>query len=730
MENPRSEAFHERRQQIESYQDLDKKKSELQELAAEDDSTRPLDDNRWLYSSLAELYRDFNEPDRAIEAFEKAFRFEPRDPEVLLPYVELLVDRDYTAKAAEVLKHILIHVKNDLSQDQLSWIHQKRALHFEQQEKFERAKYAYEKAVQHAEDSSEALQGLLRIARKIGDDTEVIDIRKRIIDQHDSPEKKANLYLELGGDWQTQLNDLPRALQAYKKAHLDAPEATEPLERIVDVAQKLQRWEEATEAALERSRLANEDAEKADWLIQSAYLYKRKQWRPETALYLFRQALDLDPTRLDAFEALSAIKRDSQDFSELEALCRELIEKNQKVENPDEDMLATLYDTLAEIQQTELDQLGAALEAVEKAARYAPRSSSIRQNAVAIAEELDNLESTIQHLRNLVQLSSNKASHLGKLTGYLLDAEKDHEAAYAYHAYRSLGGEPEPSLDEMASAFMPSQIYLPTEPLASDFVDAYIRPAGYNKEFDVISEKILDALLDSMASSPEDFGLTENDKIDTSQDLLFTDLARRLSSVIGLDQTPPLWSTSKHNGISNLGLQPRALVVGKNWLNHSKEGEIAFSLGRAFFLIQKPYYLLEIYSAAELKNLFRAVIDISRDSLDPSDYPESLSETLEILDSSLDAQEREYLVERFDDRIVDTIDNSLRDWLADVETTANRVGLLMSNNLEAMENSLQREHIKLTDRSIDETLASLADYLISRQYAEIRQNLSLEEYTG
>src|SRR5690554_1896928 len=436
--------------QIESGE-IDAAIARLQRVGEEPDATRYLEDNIWLYRQLGDLCRAFDREAEALNAYERAFALDPRNLAVLEPYARLLLQEKEGGAAAEVLRALLLHHKSELDAEQLAWAYRSLGAHYEASEALEKARHAYEKALLHNAEDPRALTGLLRVVGAVGEPGDVIEVRRKLIKSLDNASARSMALVAMGDDWKQTFNDAWRALDTYEEALEEDPSNTRALESIAKVAREIGDWRRLSRAYFTLHRLAETPQEKANWLIESSTVARQELWEPEKALAGFRMALELDPTRLDAFKVVTALLVDAKDWEGLEVAYLQLIAANQELEEPDQKLLIVLWQKLGDLYLNHLERPGEALTAYTQASELFPNSYMLHEKVVELAEvNAEHADLALSHLHAMNELDPSKIETYERI-GRVLLRRKEVDAAYLYlRTYQFLGGQ----LGDKAAAFV------------------------------------------------------------------------------------------------------------------------------------------------------------------------------------------------------------------------------------------------------------------------------------
>ncbi|QDG49684.1 hypothetical protein FIV42_02690 [Persicimonas caeni] len=697
----------------------------LEEAAKHPDSSRYLDENIWMYRQLGDLHRAFDREAEAVEAYENAYEFDPRNLEVIEAYAEVLLALDKEARAAEVLRSMLVHHKQALDAAKLGWAYRKLGAHYESSDEAEKARHAYEKALQQAQDDQLALTGLLRVVGTVGEPADVIEVRRKLIKSLDNARARSMALVAMGDDWKEKFNDPWRALDTYEEALAEDPENKRALESIASVARQLGDWRRLSRAYFTLHRLAEEDQEKANWLIESSKVARQELWEPEKALAGFRKALDLDPTRLDAFKEVTSLLVDAKDWEGLEAAYLQLIAANQDLDEPDAKLLTVLWQKLGDLYINHLEREDEALMSYAQASELLPEQIELHEQVAELAEKKpEHSDLALEHLHAIRRLDPSRIDTLDRI-GRVHLRRKEIDPAFIYlRTYDFLGG----SLGDKARGFVNKlespMVKVPKRPLTMDLLKRFVFSTKMQNDVSRVFGTIKPALVQWVGESRRKYGLGRRDRVKFKEQLAFNNLYKQIGASLGYDRLPELWRKSDQRGLINGALVPEGMIVGDELLGSGREKHIAFIVGKQLFLFLAPFYLAAIRPLSDLQAFFLLAASLVQPELefDRDDHSERAFKDLRKNIKGDDLGRLQHAVGKVmaNDGNID-----LGTWLESVEDTANRVGFIYCDDLKVAQDYLQNEPQTLSLRSVDERMKALAEYAVSDRYRTLRNELNL-----
>lgn len=704
---------------------VDEAIARLQEVARQPATTRALDENIWLYRQLGDLCRAFDREGAALGAYERAYTFDPRNLHVLEPYARLLLEHGHGEEAAEVLRALLVHHKQDLDEPQLAWAYRSLGVHYEEHEELEKARHAYEKALMQRPDDPMALTGLLRVVGAVGEPADVIEVRRKLIRALDDAQARSMALIALGNDWNDTFNDAWRALDTYEEALEEAPENTRALESIARVARQIGDWRRLSRAYFTLHRLADTPQQKAHWLIESSTVARQELWEPEKALAGFQKALELDPTRLDAFKVVTSLLVDAKDWQGLEGAYLQLIAANQELEAPDAKLLTVLWQKLGDLYANHLKRDAEAMTAYDQASSLLADNIELHQKVAELAEkDAEHADIALKHLHAIHALQPERLDVYDRIGRVLLRRREVDPALLYLRAFEFLGGELDTRASQFVQRFKSPMVRIPKRPLSMDLLKRFVFSTDMDADISRVFGTIKPALVEWVGESRSKYGLRRGDRVKLQEQLAFNNIYRQIGASLGFSELPELWRKTDQPGLINGALVPEGMVVGDELLGSGVEKRIAFIVGKQLFLFLAPFYLAAIRSLSDLQTLFLLATILVKPELD-YDKDEPSRQAFKEMKRHVRHEALSRLEHAVHKILTEQGDIDLARWVESVEDSANRVGFIYCDDLDVARDYLQNEPQRISARSVDERMRSLAAYAVSERYRTLRQELNI-----
>ncbi len=697
----------------------------LEQISRFPDTTRHVPDNVWLYRTLGDMAHKTGEDDVALKAYEAAYKYDPRELPLLMPYAALLLIHDRTKDAIRVLQSVLLYHKRNLEHAELVQLYVQMGECYEHSDKPNKARISYEKALEESPGNMQALQGLLNIASLSENPGDVIEVRKRFIQSLPDAPARSNAMIALGDDFAERFNDPLRAIDMYEQALHEDENNRMSVERIAQLATQQQEWRKVSRAYFTLSRMSQAPEEEAEWLIKASLIARDQLWEPEKALGGFKKALDLDPSRLDAFKIVTSILVDTKDWEGLKQAYINLIAALKKQDPVDNNVLTVLWQKLGELYLNHLDNKREALIAFDQASQLLPQSVELHEKVAQLGEkDPDFYDNALAHLKALRILNPNNDALLDRI-GRIYLRKKEVDQAYCIFralAYRGA------VLDDKASAFVErfqKPIYkAPKQPLTQELLKRYVLHPRLDAHVSRVFDAIKEPLAEWAGQTRQKHGLGKRDRIKISEQLTFNNIYRSIGELLQYPELPQIWRKHDQNGLINGALVPDGMIVGDSLLGSGQEKQVAFIIGKQLFLFLSSFYLVAIRPTD-----LQAYYVLSKMLAFPSEFEIPLDNTLSSAYKTMQKGVSNNKLDRLRASVKNLTQNGqdadIDAWREAVEDSANRAGFIFCDDLKVCEDYLNNEAQRISKRTVQDRMNALCEFAISEEYVELRSILGI-----
>jgi tetratricopeptide (TPR) repeat protein len=697
----------------------------LEQLARWPDNTRQLDDSLWLYTALGDAARALGKPDVALKAYAQGYAIDPRALPILKPYAEVLFEQGQAERALEVLRAVLLYHKRILTPQDLVAIYHRMGTSYEALKQYDKARSSFEKALEHSPQEPAVLAGLLRISSLNAAPEEVLKIRQRMVRSIDNNRARSMALVAMGDDYVERFNDPGRALDTYEEALVEDPKNRRALERIGEVARLIQDWRRVSRAYFTLSRLAETPAEEADWLIRASQIARDELWEPEKALVGFRRAVELDPSRLDAFKTVASLLVDAKDWEGLESAYLGLLTATKAMPNPNVNVMVVLWQNLGELYRTQLNRPHDAIIAYDQASQLLPQSIDIHEMVAQLAEkEADHQELALVHLQAIRVLDPSRHDALERIGRVFLRQKQIDRAYCVFRALPALNHPLEDRARQFVERFQRPTFRAPNAPLAAELMRRHIYSDKLDRRLGEVFALLKPGLEEWTGEDKAKYDLKRKDRVEIEQDLVFNKIYRSIGALLGYRELPEIWRKPQQPGLINGALIPEGLIAGDALLGSGREKHIAFTCAKQLFLFMPAFYLAAIRPQSDLQGFFRLGLALTLPGYDFPKDPNSQA-VFKMVQKKVQGQQLERLKTLLQGLSSQEGGVDIGLFVEAVEDSANRVGFLFCDDLQAAAECLRDEPQRISARPVSERMRTLIEWTLTDDYAALRAQLGL-----
>ena len=243
---------------------------------------------------------------------------------------------------------------------------------------------------------------------------------------------RVSVYVALGDLYEFYLSDVAEAQKAFEAALEIAPETLDALgglERMYRAQEKYRELEGVLEKQAQIEASSSEDRVQA--LLRLALLNEKHFLRHDVAAKTLTAILDLDPRRDEALEALERCQIAMRAWPDVIAT----LDRRANLARDPAQKAEVLY-RMAEIEESKLADLAAALQTYERIANHDPRGTLALGELARLSEKMQDWGATAAYRARLAQLSAdaNQAAQLLVQIGDML-AQPGRDPGSARHYY-------------------------------------------------------------------------------------------------------------------------------------------------------------------------------------------------------------------------------------------------------------------------------------------------------
>ncbi|GAB4197689.1 MAG: hypothetical protein OHK0013_06100 [Sandaracinaceae bacterium] len=673
-----------------------------------------------------DAFRKDKQFDKAQRAYLNAKSLAPTDREVLERVAEVTFDAGAADEAAELYRDLLKQGGKDLAGTDRGRIVWRLGDALRRSEQLDEAKTFLEEAAQLLPGQPEPLRSLKELHAQKGDWEKVVATLKRRIDVAPDAER-FELLVEQGDVLLGKLNDKSRAGKAYVAALELKGDDRNLLSKLMAVYSETKDWSKLVEVILRIAELVTDKTQLAKYYNTAASISHLELGRLDEAADYYEQALDLSSGVAKAFEGLVSALTQKQDWARLEKAYREQLRRVEGTASPKEQ--AHLWDSLGELLKHRLNRPADAVEAFEKAQKlepdnrrraeqlaeiFAKEPKKFFQQAVRVHQQLlaanpYRIES-YQALRKLYTEAKkpDESWCVCQALTILKNAEPDEESFFKKHRRKQPAAIKELLTDEL---WLKHVQHPDQDPLLTDIFTT-VMPAVIAVRSQPLAAFKLDA------ANKRD---AEKDEADMARTLWYAAQATRIAlpDVYYRDDDP--------GALGYVFSSPPAISLGKAGRGTAPSQVLAFLCGRHLAYFKGGMFLRYLVpTGSGLRAWLLAAIKTQMAQFPiPVDLSSQVDEHMRAIQLHLQGPQKELLRSHVNKLLASAPELDLKRWTAAVDLTADRVGFLLANDLEAATAIVRASPDEAAAVPQKDRLRELHLYSVSEPYLTLRHKLGI-----
>jgi len=540
---------------------------------------------------------------------------------------------------------------------------------------------------------------------------------------HDPAEQRA-LYLAAAEVWEKRARIPARAAAVLDEALERNPRDAAVLHRLMAVAQSLGDWEKVARALRWLADLEPDAANRAKHLYAGAGVVREKVGDPAGAALLYEEALDADPSRLDAFERIVRVWTQARDWGKLEEAYARMIARVRPGGDPK--LLYALHHQLGLLLRDRVGDLPRALAAFRLASAFAPRGDDDRRIIVELLLVMGQPDSAIAEVRSAARSAPQDPANYRTL--YDLHLQRgSHDKAWCAANFlchldaadeaqrRFVADFPPPPLDEIPGT------------LASRAWGSHVLAPGVDPRLTSIFRFFVPAVVRArLGRVPSARRLqwlgAQVQETDSPAAHQLVRIVRAAAEVLGVARPLLLARPRLASPFAVAPTPTPALFVSMPAVESIPPELLVFLVGRRLAELRPELMAHALFpTATELKSLLKTALRVAVAT--PAAPPGNRDEAA--IAGALEAHEVEGLRAAVSAIVGTYAHTDVAAWLRAADVSASRAGLLLGGDFELAWRAMQLEARCPSDLAPSDWRSEMAAFAVSDGYAELRDAIGV-----
>jgi tetratricopeptide (TPR) repeat protein len=700
----------------------------LAEMLVKKSKGRERQEQHTLQKLLGKVHSALGNFEKALKAYQTANQLDVTDQETIRGIADVAYELKDWPSALTNYQKVLTALSED-DTEQRTDVYFRLGNIKREQNQARQAINNYEKALALYADHRPTLEALVDVYAKANDWKQVAAYKRQILDSVVDGDQRYEILSTIGDIWADKEKNPHKAIEALEEARDLRPNDHVLLHKLLQLYQAAAEWQRMIDTLQSIAELEERPEIKARYVFTQAQICRDKLEDQDRAVELFNDALDLNPSYLEAFERINKILTGQKSWKQLERSYRKMIHRIAGKGNTD--LEHTLWHQLGLIYRDRLQQAETAIEAFKMASVTKPDSTVIHQILAELYEVNERWDDGIAEQRILLAADPLAIEPYRALYRLYLHKQAYDEAwcqASAMAFLRKADDEEKRFFED----YRPQGILPVKGRVSNELWTNAVFHADENLYISKIFEMIAPAALHAKIVQLQGQGklpvLDKRFKQDpATSTVTFAKTFGWAAQVLGI-QPPDLYVRNDVPGaIVAVPAAPPASVAGQTVLTGFQPQELTFMCGKHLSHYRGEHYIRTLFpTQAELTiMLFAGVMIAAPNTPMPQDMAAQIRATAQELAKHIQPVQLEGLrqvVKRF---IEEGAKANIKRWNQAVELTACRAGLIVSGDLEVAKKILSAEQQLPGDLSPADKMKELLLYSVSEEYARVRQALGI-----
>ncbi len=665
--------------------------------------------------------------EQALKAYHAAYQIDLTSQETIRGLADVCFKLSDWAGALTNYQKVLTSLGEEETEERAN-VYYKLGLIKQAQGQAKQAINNFEKALGVEPAHRPTLDAMVAVYDNLKDWKQVAHYKRQILDNIIDGGERFKVLQEIADVWEKDQNST-KAVEALEEALDLEPQNHKLLHRLLELYQKLSQWEKMVDCLQRIAELEPQAGRKSRYFFTMAQIYRDKLTDMGRAVDLFNDALDLNPSFLDAFERINKILTAQREWKQLERAYRKMIHRVAGKGNVDLEF--ALWHALGLIYRDRLEDPAKAVETFKISSRLKPEDQQEHQILAQLFVSLGQNDDAIGEFQAIVRIDATNADMYHELYRLYVE-QKAYDPAWCTASALSLLRKADEDEQKFFEDYRPKGMLQVKSRLDNE---SWLRNLFHEEEnlyigkiFEMIASAALKAKIMTLEAKKERPVLDPRFRQDpATSTVTFARTFGWASQVLGIT-CPQLYVRSDVSGaLVAVPAEPPSSVAGQTVLTGFSPQELTFIIGKHLAMYRGEHYIKTLFpTVTELTVLlFAAMKLVQSDTPSPPDIEKQVLATAQTIKQFMQPVQLEGLkmvVKKF---VADGAKANLKRWSQCVDITASRAGFLLCGDLEIAKKIIASEPQQPGDLPPQEKLKELLLFSVSEQYFTLRQSLGI-----
>ena len=672
---------------------------------------------------LAQCALQLHKENKAEEQFRHAYQYDSTHFPTLNGLAEIYLRQERWEDAFNFLQNILIHYNDKLDTEE------RMAVLFKQgKAKFNlgdhmRALDVLTRVLESEPSHLEALTLIIKTYEQREKWPEAVAYRQRRAELTTNNEGRFEEMMEIAELYELKLNQPQEAIRVYEKA-LELNEGSKRIfGKLLPLYEQVEDWGSTVQLLMHFANIEPDTATKAKYYFAIGALQRDHINDHLQAVRSFDKALEADPHMLKAFAAIETLLTQERNFERQDRYFRKML-KRANEHNMGADMVFKLASALGEINRSRLSRFQEAIKAYQIALRHKPADMGTREIIAELYEREQDFDKAIAQHREILKRDIRQINSLHGLFRLYRTQGRYDEAwcvAQALVYLRNARSDEQELFDRhYARSFNEVRLTLSNEHWA------YLMHPKKSPLMDQLFQCLYRYNATAMERTHKDFEVHKRkNRLDDKEETPLNRILDYVARVTHLPRLPAYSATINRQGLQVMNTSEPALLVGQDMFRVASFQGLAFTVAKTLLLATPLHMMATIDTEYDMRRnrLMMIIFTLMKMAgLEVEHFEPGLMDIYLRIDD-LDRNRLSELLNEMQQDPRAHLDVSR--WLEGLEHSANRLGLVVCNDLAAAAQTIRNEASPISKVSVADRIQELVLFSISDDYFTLRQALGV-----
>ncbi len=631
----------------------------------------------------------------------------------------------FETKQYEVLissaKQMLVHYFDDFEQQQLGDIYVKLGVSYAAMKDFEKSGLYFNRSLAIDEYNVDALKFAVDAYKRGAQWPKVIEYLNRLLKQSKNNDEIIKINYELGLIYKNELKNHKQALTYFIEIVNMGLKNSDILNNLYEIYSETGDYQNLIFVIDEKIKIENNQDAFVKYCYEIANLYYSKFNNIKQSLQYLLKILELNYKNSKVLTTIEQILQPAKGYKELEEIYTAIL---NKLSEKDVEFRVYLLEKLGIIYKDIFQDFVKATNVYELLFGLFPNNQNYYQILIDFYERIPQFydKAILLHKKQIKQNYKASVDSIHALIR-LYGEKKMYDRVLGYCASLFYLGKTTDDEKSFYESYRPVALNKFEQGLSKPIFEKYINHQNLTKELLQIFAGVSSLAADfyKVTGIFSKYTVKDIKGIDVKKDLIdpntrFYKTAAYGMKALGLPNFD-FYNLKSISGIKIENTHPQSVVtVGNDLLTDRDDPETAFYVGKHLFYMLPEFYLvpLSISKNINFSDLYQAVLSVSNPSIPVNG---ELNKLKAAISKNIPSDVALYL------KSVPAVD--IDQWLKAAELTANRVGLVLSGNVNSAIKVIKEDSTPYSRLTVNEKIDDILEYSVSETYFALREALHL-----